>query len=50
MYRTPPRASPHIWAAPLPRDLTPSMRRITIRTFDEFGQEHEGDNLIEIGG
>ena len=48
VYWTPPRDSAHIWAAPLPRDLAPGVRRITIRAVDEYGQEHEGAKLIEI--
>jgi hypothetical protein len=48
IYLTPLRESTHIWAAPLPRDLVPGGRRITIRAVDEYGQEHEGAKLIEV--
>ena len=48
VFWTPPRDSTHIWAAPLPRDLAPGVRRITIRAVDEYGQEHEGAKLIEV--
>ncbi len=48
IYWTPPRDSTHIWAAPLPRDLAPGVRRITIRAIDEYGQEHEAAKLIEV--
>ena len=48
MYWTTPSDSNHIWAAPLPRDLEPGLRRITIRAVDEYGQEHEAAKLIEI--
>jgi hypothetical protein len=49
IYWTPPRDSTQIWAAPLPRDLAPGVRRITIRAIDEYGQEHRGAKLIEVG-
>ncbi len=48
VYWTPPRDSTHIWSAPLPHDLAPGVRRITIRAVDEYGQEHEGAKLIEV--
>ena len=48
VFWTPLRDSTHIWAAPLPRDLAPGVRRITIRAVDEYGQEHESAKLIEI--
>jgi len=48
VFWTPLRDSTHIWAAPLPRDLAPGVRRITIRAVDEYGQEHRGTKLIEI--
>ena len=48
VYWTPPRDSTHIWAAPLPHDLAPGPRRITIRAIDEYGQEHRDTKLIEI--
>ncbi len=47
---TPPRDSTHIWAAPLPRDLAPGVRRITIRAVDEYGQEQRSFKLVEIEG
>ena len=49
VFWTPLRESTHIWAAPLPRDLSPGVRRITIRALDEYGQEHEAAKLIEVG-
>ncbi len=48
VYWTPPRDSTHIWAAPLPHDLAPGVRRITVRAVDEYGQEHLGAKLIEV--
>ena len=48
VFWTPLRESTHIWAAPLPRDLAPGVRPITIRAIDEYGQEHECAKLIEI--
>ncbi len=48
VYWTPLRDSTHIWAAPLPRDLEPGVRRITIRALDEYGQEHRATKLIEV--
>ncbi len=48
VFWTPLRDSAHIWAAPLPRDLAPGVRRITIRAIDEYGQEHEANRLIEV--
>ncbi len=48
VYWTPLRDSTHIWAAPLPRDLEPGLRHITILAVDEYGQEHRGTKLIEI--
>ncbi len=48
VYWTPLRDSTHIWAAPLPRDLAPGVRRITIRAVDEYGQEHQASKLIEV--
>ncbi len=48
VYWTPLRDSAHIWAAPLPHDLAPGVRRITIRAIDEYGQEHQASRLIEV--
>ena len=48
IFWSPLRDSTHIWAAPLPRNLTPGVRHISIRAVDEFGQEHEGAKLIEV--
>ncbi len=48
IFWSPLRDSTHIWAAPLPRDLSPGVRRITIRAVDEYGQEHRDTKLIEI--
>ncbi len=48
VYWTPLRDLTHIWAAPLPRDLTPGVRRIAVRAIDEYGQEHQASNLIEV--
>ena len=48
VFWTPLRDSTHIWAAPLPRDLAPGVRRITIRAVEEYGQAHEASRLIEV--
>ncbi len=48
IFWTPRGDSTHIWVAPLPRDLAPGVRRITIRAIDEYGQEHRDTKLIEI--
>ena len=48
MYWTPLRDSTHIWAVPLPRNLVPGLRCITIHAVGEYGQKHEGAKLIEI--
>ena len=48
IFWSPMRDSTHIWAAPLPRDLAPGVRRITIRAITEGGQVHRGTKLIEI--
>ncbi|MFC1618952.1 calcineurin-like phosphoesterase C-terminal domain-containing protein [Candidatus Neomarinimicrobiota bacterium] len=45
---TSPRPSSHIWAAPLPADLSPGVHRITVRTTDRYGQTWEGHRVFEV--
>ncbi len=49
-FWTPLRNSTHIWATPLPRDLAPGVHRLQVRAVDEYGQAHEGERLVEVGG
>ncbi len=40
--------STHVWAAPLPGDLTPGAHAISIRATDEFGRTHRETLAFEI--
>jgi hypothetical protein len=45
------RAEPssHVWRAPFPEDLGAGAHRITVRARNEYGAEHVGHAVVEVG-
>lgn len=43
-----PTLSSHIWAAPLPGQISSGAHRIEVRVQDEYGQMHETRALVEV--
>ena len=42
------RPCTHLWAAPLPEDLPPGVHTITVRAYDDYGQEHMAHKIFEV--
>jgi len=42
------RPCTHLWAAPLPEDLRPGVHTLTVRAFDDYGQEHMAHKIFEV--
>ena len=43
-----PIDSSHIWAAPLPDDLTPGMHRVEVETTDQYSQTYRASQIFEV--
>jgi len=43
-----PKASTHLWKAPLPKDLEPGTHLLEVRTTDMHGRTHESHRVIRI--
>ena len=42
------RPCTHLWAARLPEDLLPGVHTITVRAYDDYGQEHMAHKIFEV--
>lgn len=38
----------HLWAVPIPEDITPGVHRVTVRTVDQYGREYKAAKIFEV--
>jgi len=43
-----PKATSHIWTAPLPEELAPGIHKIVVKTTDQFGNTFQAARIFEV--